>query len=51
MGEVYAKLADAYLVTRIPLNALGAFVRAADLLPDDVQIQMKAGQFFFFSAD
>ena len=42
-GEAYAKLADAYLATQDLSNALGAFVRAADLLPDDVQIQMKAG--------
>lgn len=41
-GEARAKLARAYLQIGDEGNALGEFVRAADLLPDDVPLQLFA---------
>jgi putative PEP-CTERM system TPR-repeat lipoprotein len=42
-GEVRAKLADAYMKTGDVGNAAGEYIRAADLLPDDVSLQLQAG--------
>lgn len=42
-GEARLLLADAYLQTREPLNALREQIRAADLLPADAEQQVKAG--------
>ena len=42
-GEAHLKLAEAYLTTQDRGNALGEYIRAADLLPNDVQLQLKAG--------
>jgi tetratricopeptide (TPR) repeat protein len=42
-GTARQKLADAYLKAREPAKALPELVRAADLLPDDVDLQVKAG--------
>jgi tetratricopeptide (TPR) repeat protein len=42
-GRVHAKLAEVYLKTQEPLNAALEYIRAADLLPDDTQAQLKAG--------
>ena len=42
-GDVRNKLADAYLLQRDGRNALAAATRAADLLPNDPKVQVKAG--------
>src|ERR1043165_2645168 len=42
-GDARVKLADAFLGSGDAANALGEYVRAADLLPDDVTIQLRAG--------
>ena len=42
-GEARYKLAEAYAVTDDVRNALPEYVRAADLLPDDIDLQLKAG--------
>ena len=44
-GEARAKLAAAYVAVNNPQGALREYVRAADLLPKDAGIQLKAGQF------
>ena len=42
-GPARRKLADAYLKANDPAKALPELVRAADLLPDDADLQIKAG--------
>jgi Tfp pilus assembly protein PilF len=42
-GEARYKLAEAYLKTERPSEAAREFVRAADLLPDRADVQLKAG--------
>src|SRR6476659_3360385 len=42
-GEARAKLAEAYLRLGDGGNALREYVRAADLLPDDADVQLAAG--------
>src|SRR5437763_15757437 len=42
-GDIHQKLAEAYVRNRDGSNARREFVRAADLLPDDVSAQLKAG--------
>jgi tetratricopeptide (TPR) repeat protein len=42
-GEARLKLADAYLAMGDLRNALGESVRAADVLPDNVDAQLRAG--------
>ncbi len=48
-GETRAKLADAYLNVGDARNAIRETVAAADLLPDDVDAQLKAGQFLLLA--
>src|SRR5262245_4820295 len=43
-GEARFKLADAYEKTGDQRNALREFVRAADLMPDNVEAQLRAGK-------
>ena len=43
-GEARAKLGDAYLQVNNPPLALGEYVRAADLLPNDLNVQLEAGK-------
>ena len=43
-GEARLKLADTYMKLGQVGDALREYVRAADLLPDDVRAQIKAGQ-------
>jgi tetratricopeptide (TPR) repeat protein len=43
-GEARAKLADAYFQTGDVENAFREYIRAADLLPNDVTAQLKAGE-------
>src|SRR5205823_1799944 len=38
------KLGDSYIAVNDPRNAMREYVRAADLLPDDVSAHVKAGQ-------
>ena len=38
LGETYARLGD-------PNNAMREYVRAADLLPDDIEVQLQAGSY------
>lgn len=44
-GEARAKLAAAYEMTGDGGNALGEFIRAADLLPNDIPVQLAAGRY------
>ena len=43
-GDVRLQLGDAYLRANDPRNALGEYVRAADLLPQSIDAQLKAGR-------
>src|SRR5712691_11046072 len=43
LGDVHLKLADAYVKVGDGKNALREYARAADLLPDNVTAQIKAG--------
>jgi Tfp pilus assembly protein PilF len=43
--EARKKLAEVYVVTQDLTEALREYVRAADLAPDDIQIQLAAGGF------
>ncbi len=43
-AEARTKLAETYVKLGEPASAFGEYVRAADLLPDDVVAQVKAGQ-------
>jgi len=49
-GDARAKLADAFLGAGDAANALHEYVRAADLLPDDVVLQVKAGNLLLLAA-
>src|SRR5205809_3256506 len=49
MGEVRFKLGNALVAAGDGLSALGEFVRAADLLPKDVKVQQRAGEFLLMS--
>lgn len=42
-AEAYYKLAEAYVANGEPRKALAAYVRAADLAPDNVEANVKAG--------
>jgi len=42
-GDAHAKLAEALLGTGDLANGLREYVRAADLLPDDLALQVKSG--------
>src|SRR3954471_21958280 len=42
LGDARLKLADAYLAANDPRNAGREYVRAADLLPNNVEAQLKA---------
>jgi tetratricopeptide (TPR) repeat protein len=44
-GEIRRRLADAYDRSADPLNAYHEYVRAADLLPNNADVQIKAGIF------
>ena len=44
LGVAHAHLAEAYLQNDAGNNALKEFLRAAELLPDDVDAQLKAGR-------
>jgi putative PEP-CTERM system TPR-repeat lipoprotein len=48
-GEARLKLADAYAQLGDRSGALQEYLRAADLLPDNVDAQLKAGTFFLLS--
>jgi putative PEP-CTERM system TPR-repeat lipoprotein len=48
-GEARLKLADAYLAVSEPANAFREYVRAADLMPDDLDVQVKAGTFLLLA--
>jgi putative PEP-CTERM system TPR-repeat lipoprotein len=48
-GEARFKLAEAYARVGDGQNAYREYIRAADLLPDDVQAQVKAGTFLAMS--
>ena len=48
-GEARYKLGDAYAQHGDSKRATREYVRAADLLPKDLQAQLKAGQFLLFS--
>src|SRR5580765_5220971 len=42
-GDIRLKLGEAYMRSRDGSNALEEYVRAADLLPNDLTAQLKAG--------
>jgi tetratricopeptide (TPR) repeat protein len=44
-GGARSRLAEAYAKTGQANSALGEYVRAADLLPDDIEIQLSAGTY------
>jgi tetratricopeptide (TPR) repeat protein len=48
-GEAHRKLADTYLKAGDGGNAIREFVRAADLLPDDADLQITVGNFLLAS--
>jgi tetratricopeptide (TPR) repeat protein len=48
-GEARYKLANAYLLAGDMRNALGEFVRAADLMPGNVEAQIQAGKLLLFA--
>ena len=50
LGEVRAKLADAYRETNDTGRAVGEYIRAADLLPDNIPLQLVAIRAFLTSA-
>src|SRR5262249_28062474 len=43
LGTVRSKLGDAYARTNDAPNAIREYIRAGDLLPDDLEAQLKAG--------
>ncbi len=49
LGQARLRLAEAYVETGDPGNALRSYVRAAELLPDDTDAQLKAGNFMLAS--
>jgi tetratricopeptide (TPR) repeat protein len=48
-GDARVKLADAFLGAGDAASALREYVRAADLLPDDLPLQVKAGNFLLLA--
>lgn len=48
-GEARYKLAEAYVLNGDSQRAGREYIRAADLLPKDIQAQLKAGRFLLFS--
>lgn len=48
-GEARAKLADAYARDGNAAGAFGEYVRAADLLPNDAEIQLTAGEYLLIA--
>jgi putative PEP-CTERM system TPR-repeat lipoprotein len=42
-ATAYAKLGDAYLAANEPRNALSTLIKASDLAPDNVEVNLKAG--------
>jgi len=48
-GDARLKLAGAYMAVNDLKSALGEFVRAADLLPESVDAQVKAGQLLLYA--
>lgn len=49
LGEARLQLAHAYASTGDGINALREYVRAADLLPDDVDAQQRAGAYLLLA--
>jgi tetratricopeptide (TPR) repeat protein len=49
LGDVRAKLAEAYTHTGQSVNAMGEYIRAADLLPHDRPLQLLAARAFLAS--
>jgi Flp pilus assembly protein TadD len=49
LGDVRAKLAEAYTRTGQTVNAIGEYIRAADLLPHDTRLQLLAVRAFLAS--
>jgi putative PEP-CTERM system TPR-repeat lipoprotein len=49
LGQARHTLADAYLKVNDTRNALREYVRAADLLPDDAEVQITAGKLLALS--
>lgn len=50
-GEARLKLAESYAATERVRDALGEFVRAADLLPDNADAQLKAGAILLLAGE
>ncbi len=48
-AEARLKLAKAYEQVSDPANALREFVRSADLMPNDDEVQLKAGSYLFLA--
>src|SRR5262245_53167978 len=48
-GDARARLADAYRKTGEAARALEEYVRAADLMPDDSDVHLKAGGLFLLA--
>lgn len=48
-GDARLGLADAYATTNDQVNALREYVRAADLLPDNLDLQIKAGNYLLLA--
>jgi len=48
-GDIWTKLGDAYVEKRDGGNAYRAYIRAADVLPDDATAQIKAGNFLLIA--
>ena len=48
-GEARVKLADAYMAAREYASATEEYVRAADLRPEDTDLQLKAGRLLFLA--
>ncbi len=49
LGQARLRLAEAYAETGEPVNALREFARAAELLPEDKDAQIKAGNFMLLA--
>ena len=43
-GEARLKLADTYMELNQPAEAIREYIRAADLLPENIDVQIKAGR-------
>ena len=48
-GDIWTKLGDAYVEKRDGGNAYRAYIRAADVLPDDAAAQIRAGNFLLMA--